>query len=365
LLGDPALCLSYPQYEIKTTDSISFLKALGEVTIEGEVIGESGVLTAFNGTVYPTVYDKEIIRTTLGQESCTPMPYRDRNNIIYKGAASVLDGKFSFSFVVPKDIAYNYGAGKISYYAISDDQKPIDAAGFDTNVVIGGTADDITYDFEGAELEVYMNTRNFSDGGITDENPVLLADIFDFSGINTVGNGIGHDITAVLDENTANPFVLNDFYEANKDDYSRGVISFPFYNLTKGVHTLTLKVWDVFNNSAEATITFVVANDNEFTISDYNTYPNPFSNSTDIYFQHNKPNQNLDVFLDIYSITGALVKKYEESYSDNGYRVGPIKWDGDDEYGGKLSAGMYIAKLGVSSSDGDFTSKSIRIILLP
>jgi len=365
LLGDPALCLTYPEYEIKTTDSIAPLKALGEVTITGEVFGGNGVLTDFNGTVFPTVYDKEIIRTTIGQESCTPMPYRDQNNILYKGAASVVDGKFSFSFVVPKDIAYNYGAGKISYYAISDDQEPVDAAGSDTNFVIGGTADDIIYDYEGAELEIYMNTRNFSDGGITDANPVLLADVFDFSGINTVGNGIGHDITAILDENTANPYVLNDFYEAKKDDYTRGVVSFPFYNLEKGEHTLTLKVWDVFNNSTEATITFVVADENEFTISDYTTYPNPFSNSTDIYFQHNKANQNLDVVLEIYSITGTLVKRQEESYSDNGYRIGPIAWNGKDEYGGKLSAGIYIAKLGVNSSDGDFTSKSIRIILLP
>jgi hypothetical protein len=293
------------------------------------------------------------------------MPYRDQNNILYKGAASVIEGNFSFSFVVPKDIAYNYAAGKISYYAVSDDQDPVDASGSDEGFVIGGTADDITYDYEAAELELYMNTRNFSDGGITDENPVLLADIFDFSGVNTVGNGIGHDITAVLDGNTVNPYVLNDFYEANKDDYTRGVISFPFYNLAKGEHTLTLKIWDVFNNSSDATITFVVSDENDFTISDYNTYPNPFSNSTDIYFQHNKPNQNLDVFLEIYSITGTLVKKQEESYSDNGYRIGPITWNGEDEYGGKLSAGMYIAKLGVSSSDGDFTSKSIRIILLP
>ena len=365
MLGDPALRLSYPEYEIETTSIIDTLKALGEVIITGEVIGETGVLTDFNGTVYPTVFDKEIIRTTLGQESCTPMPYRDQNNILYKGAASVVDGEFSFSFVVPKDIAYNYGAGKISYYAFSDDKEPVDAAGFDDSFVIGGTAADITYDYEGAELEMYMNTRNFSDGGVTDENPILLADIFDFSGINTVGNGIGHDITAILDGNTANPYVLNDFYEANKDDYTNGVISFPFYNLAKGKHTLALKLWDVFNNSAEATITFVVAGVNEFTISDYSTYPNPFSNSTNIYFQHNKPNQHLDVSLDIYSITGALVKKYEETYSDNGYRIGPISWEGDDLYGGKVSAGMYIAKLAVSSSDGDFTSKSIRIILLP
>ena len=365
LLGDPALRLAYPEYEIETVNLDDTLKALGEVTISGEVIGENGILTDFNGIVYPTVYDKEIIRTTLGQESCTPMPYRDQNNIIYKGAASVFEGRFSFSFVVPKDIAYNYGAGKISYYAVSDDQEPVDAGGSDEGFIIGGTAEDITYDYEMAELDIYINTRNFSDGGITDENPVLLADIFDVSGINTVGNGIGHDITAILDGNTANPYVLNDFYESNKDDYTRGVITFPFYNLEKGEHTLVLKVWDVFNNSAEATINFVVADENEFAISNYNTYPNPFSNSTEIYFQHNKSNQKLDVHLEIYTITGTLVKKHEEIYNDNGYRIGPIKWDGSDEYGGKLSAGMYIAKLGVSSSDGDFISKSIRVILLP
>tara|TARA_B110000008_G_scaffold128042_1_gene130514 strand:+ start:6064 stop:9489 length:3426 start_codon:yes stop_codon:yes gene_type:complete len=379
LLGDPALCLAYPKYKVQTTNMVDTLKALGEVTIFGRVIDDyglikplesarnsrTGILDSFNGTVYITVYDKEIIRTTLGQESCTPMPYRDQNNILYKGAATVADGEFSFSFIVPKDIAYNYGAGKISYYAVSDDDEPIDAGGSDDGFVIGGTADDIVYDYEGAELELFINTRNFLDGGITDENPVLLADIFDFSGINTVGNGIGHDITAVLDGNTANPYVLNDFYEAKKDDYTKGTIRFPFYNLEKGEHTLTLKVWDVFNNSTEATITFVVADENEFTISDYSTYPNPFSNFTDIYFQHNKANQDLDVILEIYSISGALVKRQEESYYDNGYRIGPISWNGKDEYGGQLSAGMYIAKLGVSSSDGDFTSKSIRIILLP
>lgn len=379
LLGDPALCLAYPEYKVQTTNIVDTLKALGEVTIEGRVIDDyglieplgntrisrTGILDSFDGTVYVTVYDKEIISTTLGQESCTPMPYRDQNNILYKGAASVKNGEFSFSFIVPKDIAYNYGAGKISYYAVSDDEQPTDAGGSDEGFIIGGTADDIIYDYEGAELELYMNTRNFLDGGITDANPVLLADIFDFSGVNTVGNGIGHDITAVLDGNTATPYVLNDFYEAKKDDYTKGIIRFPLYNLEKGEHTLTLKVWDVFNNSTEATITFVVADENEFTISDYSTYPNPFSSNTDIYFQHNKVNQDLDVMLEIYSITGALVYRFQENYYDNGYRIGPVSWNGKDEYGGQLSAGMYIAKLGVSSSDGDFTSKSIRIILLP
>jgi len=160
--------------------------------------------------------------------------------------------------------------------------------------------------------------------------------------------------------------VLNDFYEAEKDDYTRGVIRFPFYNLEKGEHIVTLKVWDVFNNSSEVTINFVVAGGDNLEIADFTTYPNPFSNTTDIYFQHNKANNELDYVLEIYSITGVLVKKIEQSaYNSVGYRIGPISWDGKNEYGGKISAGMYIATLGVTDEDGNFSSKSIRIILLP
>jgi len=367
LLGDPALRLAYPRFEVKTTVINDTLKALGEVSIEGEIKDNGMLLSNFNGTIYPTVYDKEIIKTTLGQESCTPMPYRDQNNILYRGAATVIGGRFSFSFIVPKDIAYNYGAGKISYYAVNDDaQNPLDANGTEEDFVIGGTADDIIYDYEAAELSLFMNDTLFINGGITDEDPTLLAHIFDLSGINTVGNGIGHDITAVLDGNTANPYVLNDFYEAKKDDYTSGLVRFPFYNLSKGEHSLTLKVWDVFNNSSEATINFIVTDVNDLTIADFTAYPNPFSVSTDIYFQHNKVNQELDYILDIYSITGVLVKRIERtSYNSEGYRIGPISWDGKDNYGSKIAPGMYIANLGVTDQNGNFSSKSIRIILLP
>ena len=142
--------------------------------------------------------------------------------------------------------------------------------------------------------------------------------------------------------------------------------NFPLRDLSEGEHSITLKVWDVFNNSSEAIINFIVTDEDYIVISDFTTSPNPFSTSTDMYFQHNKVNQELDYVLEIYSITGFLVKRIEQdSYNTEGYRIGPIKWDGEDNYGSKMSAGMYIANLGVTSGDGDFSSKSIRIILLP
>ncbi len=364
LLGDPALSLAYPEFEIITTSNLDTVKALSEITIEGSIIDDLGVMKNFNGTIYPVVFDKEIIRSTLGQQSCDPMPYRDQNNILYKGAASVLEGDFSFSFIVPKDIAYNYDSAKISYYAVSDDQNPIDASGSYNEFIIGGTANNIVYDYDASILSLYMNNRSFVDGGITNQNPILIADIYDESGINTVGNGIGHDITAILDGDAVNPFILNEYYEASKDTYKEGVISFPLYNLAKGEHTITLKVWDIFNNSSEKTIRFYVRGDNEFVLNDYTCYPNPFSNKTDFYFQHNKSNQNLNVTLNIYSVEGMLVNTINQNYFDNGYQIGPISWSGTDTYGNIMSDGVYIAQLNISSEDGDYITKSIRVILL-
>ena len=365
LLGDPALQLAYPQYKVVTSLVADTIKALQEVFVEGYIEDNAGKkINDFNGEVFVTVFDKEIIRTTLGQQSCDPMPYKDQNSIIYKGSATVENGIFSLSFIVPKDIAYNYEKGKISYYALTDEESPVDANGSFSDFIIGGTADNVIYDYDPAEISLYMNTRSFTDGGITNRDPLLLADIFDQSGINTVGNGIGHDIVAYLDGDRSNPYVLNEYYKSNIDNYRQGVVKFPFENLEIGEHTLTLKVWDIFNNSSEASINFTVT-DSELYIENFTSFPNPFSDLTHFYFQHNKSNQTLDVDLKIYSIDGVLVEKISNIYSDPGYQIGPIVWLARNKYGEKLSSGIYIAQLNISSSDGEYITKSNRVILLP
>ena len=364
LLGDPALRLSYPKYIVSTTNISDTLKALEEVEISGKVTDDDGnLLVDFNGILYPTIYDKEIISLTLGQESCSPMPFRNQNNIIYKGEASVSNGEFSFSFIVPKDIENNYAHGKISYYASNDNKE--DASGHDDSFIIGGLADNVIYDYDGPLVSLYMNTRDFIFGGMTNSDPFLLVDVEDFSGINTVGNGIGHDITAILDNNTSNPFILNDYYKSNLDDYKSGVIEFPFENLEPGPHTITLRIWDVFNNSSESVISFYVTDKENFTISDFLNYPNPFITNTDFYFEHNQSNQNLDVSIEIYSITGQHIKTLKDTFYDSGYRIGPISWNGKNEYGKIVSSGLYVAKLNIELDNGFYETKSIRIAITP
>jgi len=370
LLGDPALRLAIPEYIVKTDtingNSVSVyedtLSAASIVRVEGHIEDRSGnVKSDFNGVVYPTVYDKVMEYSTLGNDENPPMDFMEQKNILYSGQASVTNGYFSFEFIVPVDIAYFYGNGKISYYAASDSK---DAHGYYDGFYIGGSADtDITDNF-GPEIELYMNSTDFIDGGITDENPIMLAYVFDESGINTVGNGIGHDITAVLDDNSLNAIVLNDFYEADLDSYQSGSVRYPFFDLETGMHSLTFKVWDVFNNSNEAEISFLVANSSELVIEQLMNYPNPLSDYTCFTFTHNHPNEEMDVEIKIFNMNGQLIKIIQENVYATGYTVDDICWYGDNGGGGFVEQGIYIYHVQVRAANGDVVNKFEKMVVV-
>ncbi|MEL6925793.1 MAG: type IX secretion system sortase PorU, partial [Bacteroidota bacterium] len=226
LLGDPAMRLALPEYNVQTTkinglalDTMrsDTIRALQRVTIEGMVVDDDGQpVTDFNGKVYPTIYDKQVRLFTLGQDEDSSVRGFDlQKSVIFKGTASVVNGQFQFTFVVPRDINFEFGRGKISYYA--SDESSRDATGYYNEVVIGGTDDNALSDQIGPEIEVFMNDTTFAFGGLTNTDPILLVKLRDDNGINVVGNSIGHDLTAVLDGNTQNTLQLNDFYESALD----------------------------------------------------------------------------------------------------------------------------------------------------
>jgi hypothetical protein len=371
LLGDPALKLGKPDPRI-VTDSINgvsitaatdTMKALSKITVTGHV-GDAGgnAITNYNGVVYPTVFDKKKMRKTLGQDPDSPiLDFDTQNNIIYKGKATVTNGYFSFSFVVPKDIDYSFGKGKISYYA--NDQNS-NNYGFDTSIVVGGVDPNGISDDLGPEITLYMNDPNFANGGITDENPTFIAEVSDENGINTTGNGIGHDITLIIDGNTANPIILNNFYEADLDTYQSGKVSYSFTNLSVGPHTATFKVWDVNNNSSEETLEFFVVEDEEMAISHLLNYPNPFTTNTDFYFEHNQVCSSMNVKIEIFTVSGKLVRTIFENVNTTSFRSDGINWNGRDDYGDKLGRGVYVYKLSVETPEGKKGSKLEKLVIL-
>jgi len=376
LLGDPALRLAYPEHEV-LTDSINgqvvmgdndTLNALSLVTISGHIDNTAGgKYTSFNGTVYPTVYDKALVITTLKNDPDSDVKNFDlQKSILFRGKATVTNGEFNFSFIVPKDIAYQNDFGRISYYA---ENGVTDAHGCYEEFIIGGSASNIAADNTGPQVDLYMNDTSFVFGGITNESPTMLAFIFDEHGINTSGNGIGHDLVAILDGATNNPIILNDDYIADRDTYKSGSISYDFSDLEKGNHTLSLKVWDVYNNSTEAITEFVVAPSAELALSHVLNYPNPFTTYTEFWFEHNRPGQNLDVQIQIFTISGRLIKTINTSVFTLGFRPDPkiytdLTWNGKDDFGDNIGRGVYVYHLKVKAEDGSFADKFEKLVIL-
>lgn len=374
LLGDPALTLAYPKYDVSTDTvnsipvtgaSSDTLKALSLVTISGFVRNSGGaVLNTYNGVIYPTVYDKSQNVTTLSNDgggASPPYTFGVQKNILYKGKASVTNGAFKFSFVVPRDIAYAYGVGKISYYAENGTE---DANGYYEKVIIGGSNDSAAIDNAGPSVDLYMNDAKFVFGGLTDETPDLFAILRDDNGVNTVGNGIGHDITAVLDGNTESSVVLNDYYQADLNSYKSGTIRYPFSELSEGKHTLSLKVWDVYNNSSQSYTEFIVARSAELALSHVLNYPNPFTTKTQFYFEQNQCCQVLDVSVQIFTVSGKLVKSIDQFVQTEGFRSDPIEWDGRDDFGDRIGKGVYIYRIKVKTSEGAVAEKFEKLVIL-
>ena len=368
LIGDPALKLVYPEYNINATlvngtafPNVDTLKAMTKIEIHGEVLDNSNNLVDFDGTVYPVVYDKFKTITTLGNGNNAPMDFEDQSSILFKGKASVVDGKFKFSFIVPKDIAYNYGNGKLSFYAQSSN---IDARGYNSKIVIGGSSDSTITDNKGPDIELYLNDEQFATGGLTNETPILISKLYDESGINTVGNGIGHDLSVVIDENTSSTIILNDFYESETDNYQKGKLNYQLSKLSNGTHTLKLKAWDVYNNSSQAYIEFVVSESADLALDHIFNYPNPFTTNTDFYFDHNMPGTELSVMINVFTVSGKLVKTLEATMNTSGYRSTPINWNGLDDYGDRIGKGVYIYKLTVRSETGEEITVYEKLVLL-
>lgn len=371
LLGDPSLRLAYPKHKVTVTkitnanngQVLDTVSALDKITVEGEIRNfQDNLLDGFEGVLDITIFDKAQEVTTLGTES-SRITFKAQNSKIYVGKASVKAGKFSFTFIVPKDINYQFGEGKWSFYAQANDGLN-DAQGAKTDVVIGGTSKTITPDNTPPKISLFMNDETFVNGGVVQPTATLIAKLSDDNGLNIAQTGVGHEMTAVLDEDLENPWVLNDFYEGNLDTYQEGVIRYPVRDLAKGNHTVVVKVWDTHNNSSEASIDFVVTDNAIMAINDVMNYPNPFSKSTTFRFDHNRAGEGLEVNIQIFNRNGQKVKQLQYTTTQALSRFEGV-WDGLDKNGKKIPQGVYVYKITAKSLiDGSEKFAIRRLVIL-
>lgn len=370
LLGDPALTISYPKYDIKTNSINGItvngkpdtLRALQQYTVTGSVTGEGGnVLTGFNGNIYSTVFDKAGAEVTRGNDpESIPEKFKVQRNVIFRGKAEVKDGRFTFAFIVPKDINYQIGNGEISYYA---ENGKVDGNGSFTNFLIGGSQG-ISSDKTGPNIEALLNNDQFINGNETVSNPLLIVKLSDTSGINITGIGIGHDIVAVIDGDPKKAFVLNDYFEYEYNSFQKGTINFRLPILDEGIHTLIVKAWDQVNNSNEITITFRVARNKPFLNFDVLAFPNPFSSKTTFRIKHDLEAQEIKVSIDLFTLSGMLVKSIQQTINTGGSRSSNIEWDGRTANGVAIRPGFYTYILQVETAGGIRARRAGKLVKL-
>ena len=362
-IGDPSLHLAFPKQKIvlstlngvpieQATDT---LKALSKVRIGGKILDENNtLLTSYNGALEAKLYDKKANRSTLGNDGITSggelliLDYVTLGEILFNGQARVENGLFEFEFVMPRDTQIPVDTGRLSFYS-KDDNSLDDKSGFNLDLKIGGLNEDAPEDNQGPLIQLFMNDESFVSGGITNDSPILIAKLEDENGINT-SSGIGHDIIAILDGDESNPFVLNEYYQSEVDDYTHGITNFKLRDLENGIHTLTFKAWDVYNNSSTTEIQFVVAGNESLEITHVLNYPNPFVNYTEFWFNHNRPFEPLEVQVQIFTVTGKVVWTKNQIITTDGFLSRDITWDGKDDFGDRIGKGVYVYKITVKST---------------
>ena len=369
--GDPVKKLAIPKPNIRITkmngvditQSLDTLKALSKVSFEGVITDNlNNILTDFNGNLSTTVYDKPIDKSTLDNDNFGIVKVFDsQESKLFRGLASVENGNFSFEFIVPRDVKIAYGKGKLSFYATD---ATFDKSGFNSDVIVGGINENAPEDTIGPEIQLFMNDESFLDGANTNASPNLIAKLADLSGINTSVTAVDHDIVGILDGDESNPIILNDFYQTELDDFTRGKVVFRLRDLSVGPHTLKLKAWDTYNNSSETILNFVVVSDTNISLDNVLNYPNPFVNYTEFWFNHNKPNESLQVQVQIFTISGKLIKTINQLVQTTGNLSRNISWNGLDDFGNRIGKGVYVYKLKVTSTVSNISSEKYEKLVI-
>lgn len=363
LLGDPCMRLNYPtDYHVETLTEMDTLNALSVQHVEGRIIDEDlNTVSDFNGKVDITIYDKMQSIPTRDNDNAGGDPrviaYNDYPNTIFSGATDVKDGLFNYTFMVPKDIRYNFDNGRIVYYAVTADSlETAEAVGHFEQFIIGGTGSTVAIDTIGPEMEIYLNSPAFRNGDKTYATPRFFANLYDKNGINTAGAGIGHDLMLIIDDDPKMIYSLNEYFTAANNSYQAGQVSYLMEELANGPHSLTFRAWDLLNNSTTKSLNFIVEAGLDPSIYNVTTYPNPVQQSGVVHLivNYDQPDELIETEIYLYNTAGQMVYSHKQDNPDavsiNLPSLG-------------LNTGVYIYSVKIKSASSKYSTTSGKIIV--
>lgn len=374
LLGDPAMRPSFAPGKVEilevdgrkidaTEDDDIVIMARSQVSMSGEVTDARGRRDeAFNGHVSLTLYDAERSVTTLGRDidgsAGRRFTYEDHGAKLFEGADTVINGRWNMTVSMPSEIADNYRRATITLTAAGNGSG---AAGCERRLYVYGTDDSQPTDTVAPLIEsIYLNHPDFTDGGLVDPSPMLIAEISDNVGINLSTAGIGRTMTLRIDGRD----VFNDvasYYTPATGRQAAGTISYPLSGLAEGRHTLELRVYDTSGNEAAATLTFVVDSQLAPEIFDIYTDVNPATTQANFYISHNRPDAMLGITVSVYSMSGMLVWSATVNDRSDMFTSAPVTWNLTDRSGRRVPRGIYIYRAEIVSGASRAVSPARRL----
>ena len=368
LIGDPALTLNYPDYEVQIeefdgplTEEVPFANAGGKVKVKGHILTPDGELADdFTGTIHPLVLDSEESMATLGNTQFGVFAYEARTKTLFSGTDSVRNGHFEFTFPMPLDINYSDKSGLLNIYACDSNNR--EAGGTFDGFLVGGTASDLDpSDTDGPAIRLYLNTPDFPWGGQVNETPYFVAELKDEDGINTVGSGIGHDLSLCIDGKITYP--LNDYYIPVSGSYTEGKVAFSIPELSEGRHTLTFRAWDIKNNSSVKQLDFEVVKGLRPDLFSIICSNSPARGETTFILSHDRPGSILGIPIAVWDFSGReLWVHNEEGVSDESYYY--VDWNLCSSEGQRLAPGVYLFRASITSEGSKESTKTEKIVIL-
>ncbi|MCH5312557.1 MAG: type IX secretion system sortase PorU [Prevotella sp.] len=376
LLGDPALCLAIPTLQAvidsigdkAATNDRNILKAGSVVKISGHIEREGYEMSDFNGLA--TIVIQDVVQhivcnlnpSAVGSTGDDiPFTFDMRPNNIFTGTGNVRNGKFSFSFAVPKDISYSDETGRILVYAVSDDNN-MTASGYNEALAFNGTEVNST-DSIGPSIFCYLNNERFNNGDVVNATPYFVAQIYDDDGVNASGSGIGHDLQLIIDGDMQKTYNLNNYFTYDFGSYQSGTVGFSIPALEPGNHKLLFRAWDVLNNPSVAELSFKVEKGVRPQLIDISCTRNPATTSTQFCIVSDRINTEMDIIIDVFDISGRHLWSHAESAMPDANGVF-IDWDLSMSSGGKLSTGVYLYRVRARAEGSSYASKAKKLIIL-
>ena len=334
------------------------------VRLSGRVVTDGATpIDDFRGVVSATVFDRAETVTCRNNDGSADEPYvyTQRNKVIFEGSDSVRSGRFSLKFQVPMDISYSTDNGRVALYAVNDSHS-LTAHGANEQFCLDGTAPGLADDTEGPDVYVYLNRPDFPDGGLVGPTPVFFAEITDSSGVNTTGNGVGHDLELSLSGTATGNYVLNNYFAYDLGSSTRGRVSYALPELEEGSYRLQFRAWDIMNNPTTVSLNFTVVRDLAPQLS-VSATDNPARTSTSFVLTYDRPGTAGTFTVEVFDLTGRrLWTQTAQTTSSTGSVT--IPWDLTDTGGAPINGGVYLFRARLTADGATTETKAQKMIIL-